>query len=524
MKKKLLSSILCAAMIAGMAAGYVSAEDAGEKTVISISSWSIQDQFNAQNAATDTIYNDMAEALNIEITPVNVTWNDWTEKNNVWAASGQLPDMFTAAVATDNPGLYRNWAQQGILKALPEDLSAYPNLERIMEMDSVQPLKVDGKFYCIPRMTYADSQSWVLDRVITYRKDWAAEAGWTEEPETFEEFVQMCKDVQAVKEDVTILSVNSLAYLMYLGTDLLPQFCNDTAWVYENEQWVPSFVSEKVPEILERFRELYREGILDPDFVSAKDGDAQNLFYSGQSFALVCGAPTTAQLQILKQADPTVTDMNESIGIISSFTAEDGSNYYFSTYPYWSETLISANVDDEKLAKCLELMDYMLSDEFKSLKNNGVEGVDWEEQDGERVLLLDSLTALSEKYPISTSGAFGCFASWDNDYAYTGLKVVDADPECAAFDAVKAKLYQSVKENDTAAPINFDVALMNNEEKTSSLSNIQNCFKEKLVNIIIGGDSAEDGYQQMISEMNGMGLQEMIASVTEQAAAEGIEP
>lgn len=542
MKRKLIGVLLCAAMI--MLAGCGSSAESGaatvegteavqevkeetasvEKVEISISSWDLQEQFNAENAAEDQIYNEMSDKLGITVKPITVTWNDWTEKNNVWAASGQLPDMFTAAVATDNPGLYRNWAQQGIVKALPDDLSAYPNLEKVMQMDAVQPLKVDGKFYCIPRMTYADSESWVLDRLIIYRKDWAAEAGWDEEPKTFDEFVQMCKDVKATKPNVSVLSVNSKGYLMYLGTDILPQFSNNSSWVYENEQWKPVYTSEKVPEILERFQTLYREGILDADFATEKDGDAQNKFYSGQSFVLVGNVPTAAQAQQLKEADTTVTDINDVIGMISSFTAEDGNNYYFSTYPYWSETLISAAVDDEKLNKCLELMDYMLSDEYKSLKNNGIEGVDWEMQDGVPVLLADSLTALSSKYPISNGGCFGCFASWDNDYAYSGKKVVDRDPEMAAFDATKAEIYQNAKENNVAAPINFEVMLMQNDEMSNNSRNIGTCFEEYMVSTIIGDGTVEESFTKMLADMDTLGLQKMIDSVTAQAATEGITP
>lgn len=542
MKRKLISVLLCTAMImlAGCGASTESSTAPAEKTEevqevkeetanvekmeISISSWDLQEQFNAENAADDVIYNEMSDKLGITVKPITVTWNDWTEKNNVWAASGQLPDMFTAAVATDNPGLYRNWAQQGIVKALPDDLSAYPNLEKIMQMDAVQPLKVDGKFYCIPRMTYADSESWVLDRLINYRKDWAAEAGWTEEPKTFDEFVQMCKDVKEMKPDVSVLSINSKGYLMYLGTDILPQFSNNSSWVYENEKWVPVYTSEKVPEILERFQTLYREGILDADFATEKDGDAQNKFYSGQSFVLVGNVPSATQLQQLKEADATVTDVNEAVGMISSFTAGDGNNYYFSTYPYWSETLISAAVDDEKLNKCLELMDYMLSDEFKSLKNNGIEGVDWEMKDGVPVLLAESLSELSAKYPISNGGCFGCFASWDNDYAYSGKKVVDTDPEMAAFDATKAGIYQYAKENNVAAPINFEVMLMQNNEMTNNGRNIGTCFEEYMVSTIIGDVTVAENFDKMIAEMETLGLQKMIESVTAQAAAEGITP
>ena len=296
----------------------------GEKMVIRISGWDLQEQFEAENAENDTIYNEMSDKLGIEVDPITVTGSDWTEKTNVWAASGQLPDLFYASVSTDNPAQYRSWARQGIIKALPDDLSAYPNLEKLMSMEVMEPLRVDGKFYTIPRMTYADSESWVLDRVIVYRKDWAAEAGWTEVPKTYDEFVQMCRDVKEIKQDKTILCVCNTHYLMYMGTDILPQYCTGTAWVYENERWVPSYTSEKVPQIFERFQNLYREGILDQNVATLKDGDGQNRFYSGQAFALVLNGPDKASLQQLKESDPTVTDINTSS--IPPATASNSAN------------------------------------------------------------------------------------------------------------------------------------------------------------------------------------------------------
>lgn len=521
MNKKMIGVVLSTAMALTAMPANVFADD-GEKMKISIACWDIQDQFQSDNAANDTIFNEMCEKLNVEIEPVQVTWNDWTEKNNVWAASGQLPDMFVGALATDNTAQYKNWARQGIIKAFPEDLSAYPNIERVMEMDSVQPLKVDGKFYMFPRMTYEDAESWVMDRVINYRKDWAAEAGWTEVPKTFDEFVEMCTAVKELHPEATILSVNTINYLLYLGTDIMPEFCLESSFVYENEKWIPNYASEKVPEILERFQKLYNSGILDADFVTSKDGDAVNKFLSGKSFAHVHGAFSTAQMQQLKEADDTITDINDAVGIIPSFTAEDGNNYYFSTYPYWSETFISNTVDDEKMEKCLEILDYMSSDEYTVLKNNGIEGVDWEKQDGKAVSLLEPGMLLEDKYPISQGGKFGCFASWNNDFAYNEAKTVNPDPEMAEYEAMKTAIYNNGKENQTAAPINFDVMLMDNEQLANN-GNLKKYFIENLPNIIIGDGDVTEAYNKLIGELNNMGLQEMIDSVTAQAKEEGIQ-
>ncbi len=124
---------------------------------LSVAAWDIQTGFDKPNAKNDAVYNDLAKKFNITIKPVQITWNDWQEKAKVWAASKQLPDIFADAVATDDTALYVSWAKQGVIKAIPDDLSAYPNLQKIFSSPAVQPLKVDGKYYMIPRMGGADT-------------------------------------------------------------------------------------------------------------------------------------------------------------------------------------------------------------------------------------------------------------------------------------------------------------------------------------------------------------------------------
>ena len=138
-----------------------SAAKANVKPVeLNISWMDIQNGFDDPGAKDDTIFNDLQKKFNITVNPVQITWNDWQDKAKVWAASGQLPDIFPNAIAVDNPSLYASWAKQGVIKALPDDLSKYPNIAKIMKLPSVQPLKVDGKFYMIPRMTFNDSSDW----------------------------------------------------------------------------------------------------------------------------------------------------------------------------------------------------------------------------------------------------------------------------------------------------------------------------------------------------------------------------
>ena len=191
-----------------------SAAKANVKPVeLNISWMDIKNGFDDPGAKNDTIFNDVQKKFNITVNPVQITWNDWQDKAKVWAASGQLPDIFPNAIAVDNPSLYASWAKQGVIKALPDDLSKYPNIAKIMKLPSVQPLKVDGKFYMIPRMTFNDSSDWSLARPILYRKDWAAQAGFTSEPKSFDELVAMIKAVQKQHPGIAGIAIQNKDFL-----------------------------------------------------------------------------------------------------------------------------------------------------------------------------------------------------------------------------------------------------------------------------------------------------------------------
>ncbi len=489
-----------------------------KKLEISIAAWDISTGFEAPNAANDTINNDLESDLNISIKPIKITWNDWMDKVKVWAASNQLPDIFVNAIANDNPGLYQTWARQGVIKALPDDLSAYPNLQKIISLPSVQPLKVDGKFYMIPRMTYSDSSNWVLDRAIRYRKDWAAEAGYTSDPASFEEFVKMTQAVMAKHPGTTGISLNNKTFLMTQFLGSFPEFTNTRSWVKEEGKWIPSYASAKTYTGIQQLRTLYTDGILDKDFAIQKDADGVSKFLAGQSFA-VYGLPsmTTDQLNQFQQANPSVS-ASEAIGYMNIWPAADGKRYTFVETPYWSETYFSNNLDETKFERALELMDYLVSDEYFKKSQNGIEGTDYKIEDGKAISLLNDDEFIGDKYPITKYLAF--LGKWNNEFAYTGQKVVNTNPEMAKIDQDVVDTYNKFKAEDTPAPINFDVMLLSTpaKNKLGSLNVV-----DDIVNVIISTEDPVVQWKAIVEGYNAKGLQDAIKEVNEEVAKQGIE-
>jgi len=490
-----------------------------EPMEISVAVWGIQDAFDNANAANDTIFNDLCKKFNVTIKPVGVTWNDWQEKNKVWAASGSLPDVFADCQAGSD--LLNTWAQQGIIKALPDDLSAYPNLQKLFSLNSVKPLAIDGKFYMVPRggdLTMATNEASGMSRAVMYRKDWAAAAGYTEAPTTYDGLIEMTKAMMAQHPNAVGIATNNPAFLETLSLDIYPELATWGAWVFENNQWIPSFASERTVAFMDRLQKLYKDGILDPDFITEKDGDALGKFVSGNACVML-GGNFEAQAQVFMDSNKDVTKLEDAFGFIAPFAAADGNSYQFTNTPYWSETYISAQVDDVKQQRILMMLDYMYSHEFAGLMNNGIEGVDWQKGDTGNVSLLDANTTLTDKYPITQS--FGWLASWYTGFAQSSDMVVSSNPAIATYRKIYNETYAYENANCKLAPVNFDVTLMNNKEK-SNIASLSTDFETTFKNFTISSDDAKTAWDAMIKDFNTKGLQEAITSVTKQAADQGI--
>ena len=155
---------------------------------VSVAIWGADDGLADPN---DPILKKIEEETGVRLVSQHVTWDDSEQKIQLWATNGQLPDIFAGDFVAKS--FYGNWIEQGVIRALPEDLSAYPNMAEHMQMERAQAAARNGKFYMIPRTTYGDISYSVLDRNVVYRWDLAQAAGVTKEPETYEEFCDMIK-------------------------------------------------------------------------------------------------------------------------------------------------------------------------------------------------------------------------------------------------------------------------------------------------------------------------------------------
>ena len=260
----LLGAILIASMLAACGGNTVDSNTAGNNAGGSTSGGSVADDTSqgTENADpieitvgfwdveaglsggdSDKMLRTLEEKVGVKLIPQDMSAADYHDKVQLWAATNQLPDIFCGDFIGLGQSSFYDWVDQGVIRALPDDLSAYPNLEEYMQMERAQEAMQNGKHYIIPRRSYGDISYSVLDRTICYRWDLAQQVGVTKEPETWDELRDMLlKIIEADPEGKNIAGISqtgikTLAGCMYPYGGIL-----EKKWVSNDEGRVlPSY-------------------------------------------------------------------------------------------------------------------------------------------------------------------------------------------------------------------------------------------------------------------------------------------
>ncbi len=521
MSKRLVATVLSTAMATGLILGNskissmrLSAEE--KKPVeISIAIWGADAGLSNPD---DPILKQIEEKTGVHLVPQNVTWDDAEQKIQLWATNGQLPDVFAGDFVTKS--FYGNWIEQGVIRALPDDLSAYPNLAEHMKMERAVAASRNGKFYMIPRTTYGDISYSVLDRNIVYRWDLAQAAGITKEPETYEEFNEMIKAI--IKADPEGKKVSGM-------TQVLPQLIGgyvypyagiiDKKWVADKDgKFVPSYFADRdaLVSAMQFARDMYQEGVIEKDIALAKLETSKEKYLQGQSAAMVFAwaGPAGLEANLAKDYDAIYGEGSflKNNRIAKLYPAKDGNKYYFIDTEAWSESYISSKVDDEKMAAICRLFDYLYSEEGRRLVYCGIEGEDYDVVDG-KVVMKEGVN-LADKYSFKNSSvgdlAMWNPSSWDVDFPSTISQEYKDLTAARHDDAVK---------NGTLPKYYDDVLFISTPLKDKFVYNTN----DDLLQIMMGSEDVEKMVDDLFASYESKGLQAMLDEVNKAAADLGIK-
>jgi putative aldouronate transport system substrate-binding protein len=485
---------------------------------ISIATWDIDK--TVAGGDSDAVLQAFYKKFNITVKAVNLTWDDYTDKVNMWASSGQLPDLFTAVKA--GTPVYKQWAQQGVIHALPDDMSAYPNLSKILSSPDIQALKVDGKLYCVPRVSYTKPGDWEQDRAVLYRWDWAKQLGITKEPTTWDDFTALLTAYTKSNPDgkgapIGLTARNS-TYLEALMLAWNPAVVDDGSgmnnWIKEDDKWIPAFASKAELPGLKAIKSWYTSGLIDKDFALIKGTEGDDKFVSGQAGALIySGAPTHINQIVTLEWSKTNTDKNfyDCVKVWKVPASPDGKSYHFTYQTYWSEAYINSTVKDDKLARILYLADYLFSDEGSAMCHYGIKDTDYTVDANGKVTMKDPSVSLVTKYPALNS--FPYLFSWSQF-------VADQLVSPAFTDDLKAYCkanYDWYDANTIDTPVNFQVNAISTDAKDKLVMKHTDDFTR----LITSSGNLDSEYADTLNGYNDKGLQTAETEMTAAAAKLG---
>lgn len=132
--------------------------------------------------------------------------------------------------------------------------------------------------------------------------------------------------------------------------------CGQKVGADEDGRFVPSYFEsrDKLVSAMQFARELYQDGVIEQDIALAKLETSKEKYLQGQSAAMVFAwsGPAGLYNRIARDYDELYGEGRflEDNRIAKLYPSADGNSYYFVDTESWSESYISANVDDEKMA------------------------------------------------------------------------------------------------------------------------------------------------------------------------------
>ena len=399
----------------GSSAGGSGAQIGGFDDVITLIADSDADPFS-WDPSTDKMAAYIEENFGIAFqqSETNYANNDFSVLQ-LAATDGMLPTVFYADILY-YPTMITQFIPEELVGEIPEHLlEKYPLTKALLENDAVSQLvhgMYDG-YYFLPKPDSADPNIYKAERKgIFIRTDWLDNLG-LEVPTTWEELYNVAHAF--TYDDPDGNGVNDTFGLTGAGMGTLRYFFSSTGvsniyWNRDEEgNWSFGPMDDKNIEILEWLRKMYEDGSIDPDFGGIKWEDGLKTFCSNTAGMCLRNADADwingVAVKYYGAANPGVNPFDR-LGLIPALALKEGDTPRMEGYvSCMVATMFSESITEEEMDRFLNYYEFLLSDEGKYLRM-GFEGEDWErDAEGNIKLIRDengNSTAMSVKYPCSS--------------------------------------------------------------------------------------------------------------------------
>ncbi|MEK3916723.1 extracellular solute-binding protein [Paenibacillus sp. FSL H7-0331] len=308
-------------------------------------------------------------------TELNITWvpsSAYNDKVATMMVANDLPKVLM--VTNDKDPLLRNSIRSGMFWELGPYLKAYPNLSSKLLPAQLSNSSVDGKTFGLYRTRD------LARRALIFRQDWLENLG-LKQPQTLDEIYEVLKaftfnDPDKNGKDDTIGLVDYKG--LDKATSVAGWFGAPNTWSKEGD---PDFTTAAYMNMLNFYKRLYTEKILNQDFGIMEESQKHDTFMKGKAGAKL---HILGDLQDIGKFDPMFKLFpTAKIDAISLLSGTDG-NRSIAENGYTGIFLIPKTTvkTEDELKQILTYFDKLLDKEMQNLLVHGIEGVEYKTVDG----------------------------------------------------------------------------------------------------------------------------------------------
>lgn len=521
-----LSVFLSMAVISANAESKGLSPFAGEEPIdVTVSYW----QFVNPNGEYEgeKFLQKVRDEFGINLISVPVTWADSIEKISTFAASDSLPDVFVH-LGWDSKFEFKDFVDQEMVRDIPAELySKYENVNRVMTTYAYEAMP-DGKMYHLPREDRAWEGVNGNPIALFFRKDYAEALGYTPEqlakPMTIEELTAFLEEMTFDDPDKDGVNdtyglgnaLDTGTGLGYLSQLIYPMF-GYRPWIYTDGAWQYGYISEQSKAATKWLHDLYQRGILDPEFAILKDSQMEEKLSTGTIGVMPYNMNATNayafRVQYWDKINPSMK-IDDYVGGLPLPLMADGSR---NSRPkaYWSSTLISYKVDDEKLDRILAFFDWMYGVDGYVYATWGEENVDYKRENGQFVSLMTDAAGEPKTFYSNTSlMLMNSIAGWHLDKVPGMVDSTLTDWDNAMDKILREEYWPYNYPNDFVTYL-FTPNLLSFD--------IQTYVENQLVLLIMQSTDFEADWQAFVDDLfTNYNLEAVTAEVNEAAAEKGI--
>jgi putative aldouronate transport system substrate-binding protein len=339
---------------------------------------------NTADQPTDVILKEVEKLTNTKLTYNFFPADTYEEKLSASFATGSLPEV----VYMKNQATFiqmKEAIRDGQFWEIGPYLDEFENLKKLKE-PILKNTMVDGKLYSL----YIGRP--LARQGMIYRKDWADNLGLSA-PKNVDEFYEMLRaftyddpDGDGVNNTIGLTDRNDLVYGAF--DTVASWFGVPTNWGFKDGELRPKFMFDEYIEVMDFFKKIRDNGLMNQDFATTSKTDQVNLLTSGKAGVYVGSMQDINSLH----KDTQANNPNAELSVHALIEGPGGKLSTWAIPGYNNVVLFykGAIKDENKLRKILAYFDKMMTPEVSNLMYWGIEGVHYEVVDGKAKASSDS--------------------------------------------------------------------------------------------------------------------------------------